>query len=188
MKLPGGARVLWDREALAGVVARLGAEITRAYPGGVLLAGVLGSSIPFLADLLRAVHVPCELDLLGLSSYTSGSNRVQIVKDLDRDIQGRDVLLVEGLVDTGLTLSYLRGELLRRGPGTLGICTLFDRPTRRIVPVDLTFVGFEAPEDLLFGYGLGVQGRYQNLPFVAAGDWAILAVDPDAYVEALYGR
>ncbi|HVA04512.1 MAG TPA: hypoxanthine phosphoribosyltransferase [Acidimicrobiales bacterium] len=184
----GGARILHDRDALARTVARLGEELSAAYPAGVLLVAVLKGSLPFVADLARRVTVPCEVDFLGISTYTEGTGRVRIVKDLDHDVHDRNVVLVEDIVDTGLTCTYILGELRRRGPGSLEVCTLFDRRVRRIVPVMVRFSGFEATDDLLLGYGLDVEGRYRNLPFVAAGDPRTLENDPDAYVAALYGR
>jgi len=185
---PGGARVLHDRQELAQTVARLGAELSRAYPDGVLLVALLKGSVLFVADLARQVTAPCEVDFLAISSYAEGTGRVRIVKDLDQDVHGRHVVLVEDIVDTGLTSTYVLGELRRRGPASLEVCALFDRRTRRIVPVAVRFTGFEASDDLLLGYGLDVAGRYRNLPFVAVGDPRALEEDPDAYVGALYGR
>ena len=182
------ARVLHDRQALARTVDRLGADVSAAYPAGVLLVAVLKGSILFLADLARRLTVPCEVDFLAISSYAQGTGRVRIVKDLDHDVHGRDVVLVEDIVDTGLTCTYVLGELGRRGPASLAVCTLFDRRTRRIVPVPLRFTGLEVADDLLLGFGLDVAGRYRNLPFVAVGDPRALEADPDAYVAALYGR
>jgi hypoxanthine phosphoribosyltransferase len=181
-------RVLHDRRALAEAAERLGREVSAAYPGGVLLVAVLKGSILFLADLARRVTAPCEVDFLAISSYAAGTGRVRIVKDLDGDVHGRDVVLVEDIVDTGLTCTYVLGELGRRGPASLEVCTLFDRRARRIVPVPLRFRGFEVADDLLLGYGLDVMGRYRNLPFVATGDPRALERDPDAHVGALYGR
>jgi hypoxanthine phosphoribosyltransferase len=182
------ARILHDAADLAGAVSRLGAELSQAYPAGVLLVAVLKGSILFVADLARRVTVACEVDFLGISAYAEGTGRVRIVKDLDHDVHGRDVVLVEDIVDTGLTCTYVLGELRRRGPASVEVCTLFDRRARRIVPVDIRFTGFEAPDDLLLGYGLDVAGRYRNLAFVAAGDRQALENDPDAHVEELYGR
>ena len=184
----GGARVLHDRQELAKTVARLGAELSDAYPDGVLLVAVLKGSLPFVADLARRITAPCEVDFLAISTYTEGTGRVRLVKDLDHDVHGRHVVLVEDIVDTGLTCTYILGELGRRGPASLEVCTLFDRRVRRIVPVPVRFSGFEATDDLLLGYGLDVAGRYRNLPFVAAGDPRALDSDPDAHVAALYGR
>jgi hypoxanthine phosphoribosyltransferase len=184
----GEARVLHDRAALERVVTRLGGELSAAYPAGVMLVAVLKGSVLFLADLVRRITVPCEVDFLAISSYARGTGRVRIVKDLDLDVHDRDVVLVEDIVDTGLTCTYVLGELARRGPASLEVCTLFDRRTRRIVPVAVRFSGFEAPDDLLLGYGLDVGGRYRNLPFVAVGDPEVLQARPDAYVGGLYGR
>lgn len=184
----GTAAVLYDRGSLSAAVARLGAALTEAYPDGLLLVAVLKGSVFFLADLVRHVHAPCEVDFLGISSYTPGTGRVRITKDLDRDVAGREVVLVEDVVDTGLTCNYVLGELRRRGPASLEVCTLFDRRGRRIVPVQVRFAGFEASDDLLVGYGLDVEGRYRNLAFVAAGDRRRLERDPDAHVIELYER
>ncbi|MGH9018795.1 MAG: hypoxanthine phosphoribosyltransferase [Acidimicrobiales bacterium] len=188
MTAPPGARILHDGSALAAAAARLGAEISGAYPHGVLCVAVLKGSLFFLADLVRYVTVPCEVDFLGISAYTEGTGRVRIVKDLDHDVHDRDIILVEDIVDTGLTSTYVLGELRRRGPASVEICTLFDRRARRIVPVPVRFAGFEAPDDLLLGYGLDVAGLYRNLRFVAAGDREVLKEDPEAHVQALYGR
>jgi hypoxanthine phosphoribosyltransferase len=182
------ARVLHQPDQIAGAVARLGRALSSAYPDGVLLVAVLKGSILFVADLARRVTVPCEVDFLGISTYTEGTGRVRIVKDLDQDVHGRDVVLVEDIVDTGLTSTYVLGELRRRGPASVEVCTLFDRRTRRIVPVPVRFAGFEAPDELLLGYGLDVAGRYRNLRFVAAGDREALEEDPEAHVQELYGR
>jgi hypoxanthine phosphoribosyltransferase len=180
--------VLHYKQELEDAVARLGSELTRAYPDGVLLVAVLKGSIFFLADVVRWVRVRCEVDFLGISSYAKGTGRVRITKDLDSDVCGQNVVLVEDVVDTGLTCNYVLGELRRRDPASLEVCALFDRRARRIVPVAIRFVGFEAPDDLLLGYGLDVSGRYRNLPFVAAGQARVLENDPDAYVDDLYGR
>lgn len=184
----GDARLLHDREQLASAAARLGAELSEAYPRGMLLVAVLKGSVFFLADLMRQTSVPCQVDFLGISAYTAGTGRVQITKDLDHDVCDRNVVLVEDVVDTGLTCNYVLGELRRRGPASLEVCALFDRRARRIVPVTIRFGGFEVADDLLLGYGLDVAGRYRNLPFVAVGDRRRLEDDPDAYVVELYER
>jgi hypoxanthine phosphoribosyltransferase len=158
------------------------------YPAGVLLVAVLKGGMLFLADLIRRMTVLCEVDFLAISAYTAGTGRVRLLKDLEADVQGRDVLLVQEIVDTGLTCTYVTGELRRRQPASLHVCALFDRRALRIVPLELRFVGFQAPEEFLLGYGLDVDGRYRNLPFVAVGDRLVLAADPDAYVDTLYGR
>ncbi len=188
MTASGQIGVLHGSGEIAGEVGRLGAELSAAYPEGVLLVGVLRGSLYFLADLVRAMGVPCEVEFLAISPYTAGTGRVRIVKDLEVDVAGREVVLVEDIVDTGLTCSYVLGELRRREPASVEVCCLFDRRARRIVPVPIRFVGFEAPDELLLGYGLDVAGRYRNLPFVAVGDRHLLQADPDAYVEGAFGR
>lgn len=184
----GGARVLYGSGELASAAARLGAELSAAYPKGMLLVAVLKGSIFFLADLVRRTQVPCRVDFLGISAYAAGTGRVQITKDLDHDVCDQDVVLVEDVVDTGLTCTYVLGELRRRSPASLEVCALFDRRGRRIVPVEIRFRGFEVADDLLLGYGLDIGGRYRNLPFVAAGDRRRLDIDPDAHVADLYER
>lgn len=184
-----GVRPVHSDAELATAAQRLGSELAAAYPDGLVLVAVLKGSMFFLADLVRRMPVPCHVDFLAISAYVAGTGRVRIVKDLEEDIFGRHVVLVEDVVDTGLTCSYVLGELRRREPASVEICTLFDRRARRIVPVALRFVGFEVTDDLLVGYGLDVAGRYRNLPFVAAvADPRLLESDPDAYVSELYGR
>lgn len=183
-----GARVLISAEQLRSGVARLGAEISSAYADGVVLVAVLKGSVPFLADLVRALTIAPEVDFLGISSYAPDTGRVRLVKDLDIDIAGRHVVLVEDIVDTGLTLTYLLSQLGRRGPRSLEVCTLLDKATRRIVPTPVRFVGFTIGDDFVVGYGLDFAERYRNLELVAAGDLAALRADPDAHVEELFSR
>lgn len=178
--------VVADRRQLQEVVARLAAEISDVYTDGAVLVGVLNGSVVFLADLVRSLRFTPEIDFLALSSFQPGGPRVRLVKDLDTDIGGRHVLVVEDVVDTGLTLTWLLGELGRREPASLSVCTLLDKSARRLVPVPLRFVGLEVPDVYLLGYGLDHQGRYRNLDRLVAGDLHALAGDPDAHVEALY--
>ena len=180
------ARVLHDRADLRAANERLGREISEAHPDGVLLVAVLKGSVIFLADLVRRITVPVEVDFLGISSYAPGSGRVRLTKDLGADVTGRAVVLVEDVVDTGLTLAYLTAHLRSREPASLEVCTLFDKQARRIVPQDLAFVGFAVGDEFLVGYGLDFRGRYRNLDLVAAGDLETLAADADAYVTDLY--
>ena len=154
----------------------------------MLLVAVLKGSVFFLADLVRAVSVEVEVDFLSISSYAPGTGRVRIVKDLDRDLFDRDVVLVEDIVDTGLTLTYLLGELGRRGPRSLEACTLLDKRQRRIVPTPVRYVGFEIGDEFALGYGMDYAERYRNLDHVVAGDIRALLEDPDAHVQDLYGR
>jgi hypoxanthine phosphoribosyltransferase len=126
------------------------------------------------------------IDFLAVSPYAEGTGRVRIVKDLDLDVTGRAVVLVEDVVDTGLTTTYLLGELRRRGARSVDVCALVDKVRRRVVPVPLRWVGFAVEEDYVVGYGLGHAERYRNLPLVAAADLAALRADPDALLEELY--
>ena len=127
-----------------------------------------------------------EIDFLGISSYAPDSGRVRLTKDLGTDLADREVILVEDVVDTGLTLAYLLAQLRARGPAVLEVCTLFDKRARRIVPQPLAYVGFEIGDEFVVGYGLDFRGRYRNLDLVASGDLDALAADPDAYVAELY--
>ncbi len=180
------ARVLIPAEELRAGVRRLGAEISAAYGDGVVLVAVLKGSVLFLADLVRALTVVPHIDFLAISAYAPGTGRVRLVKDLDVDIAGRDVILVEDVVDTGLTLTYLLGELGRRGPRSLEVCALIDKAARRIVPLSVRFTGFTVGDEFVLGYGLDFAQRYRNLNLVAVGDLEALRADPDTYVEALY--
>jgi len=180
------ARILQDADDLRAATERLAREISADHPDGVLLVAVLKGSVLFLADLVRAVSVPVEIDFLGISSYAPDSGRVRLTKDLGTDLKDRDVVLVEDVVDTGLTLAYLLAQLRARGPARLEVCTLFDKQARRIVPQPLRYVGFEIGDEFVVGYGLDFRGRYRNLDLVAAGDLDALAADPDAYVGQLY--
>ncbi len=164
----------------------LARDVRSRQPAELVVVSVLKGSLIFLADLVRAMSGPLAVDFMAVSAYAQGTGRVRLVKDLDTDIHGREVLLVEDLVDTGLTLAYLLGELGRRGPASLAVCALLDKPARRIVPVELDHVGFEVPDEFLVGYGLDYAGRYRNLDFIAAGETAVLAEDPDAYCRQLY--
>ncbi|HEX5268614.1 MAG TPA: hypoxanthine phosphoribosyltransferase [Acidimicrobiales bacterium] len=181
-----GVRVLVPADELRAGVARLGAALSAAYPTGVLLVAVLKGSVWFLADLVRAMTAPPEVDFLAISAYAPDPGRVRIVKDLDQDICGRDVVLVEDIVDTGLTLTYVVGELARRQPASLEVCALLDKSTRRIVPTPVRFVGFEIDDSFVLGYGLDYAGRYRNLPSIVAGDLDALRDDPDAHVPELF--
>ena len=181
------AEILLDADAVAAQVQRMAGEIERDHPGGVVLIGVLKGALLFVADLARAITaVPVELDFIAISRFAPDSGRVKILHDLDTDIGGRDVVLVEDLVDTGLTLAYLLGQLRARSPRTLSACALLDRPARRIVPSELRYRGIELGDQFVLGYGLHTRDLYRNLPFVAVGDRAVVAAEPAAYVAQLY--
>jgi len=162
------------------------AEISGAHTDGVLLVAVLKGSIPFLADMVRAMTVMAEVDFMSISAYAPDTGRVRIVKDLDVDISGRDVVLVEDIVDTGLTLHYLLAELARRRPRSLESCALLDRTSRRIIPTPVHYRAFEIGDEFVLGYGLDFAQRYRSLDRVVVGDLAVLRADPDAYVASLW--
>ena len=155
-------------ETLRARVAELGADITLAYEGTVpVLVTVLKGGAVFLADLVRSIGLPLEVDFLAVSSYGRGGT-VRIVKDLDRDPRGRHLLVVEDIIDTGLTLAYLLAVLAARTPASLRVCTLFDRPVRRIAELPLDFVGFEVGDEYLVGYGLDHDEHYREFRSVFA--------------------
>jgi hypoxanthine phosphoribosyltransferase len=163
--------VLIDSDALRARVAELGDEISAHYAGqDLLLIGVLKGAVFFMADLMRELTIPCEIDFMAISSYgaaTDSSGVVRILKDLDANISGRDVLVVEDIIDSGLTLSYLMRSLKARKPASLEICALLTKPERREIDVPVKFVGFEIPNKFVIGYGLDFAERYRNLPYVA---------------------
>ena len=180
--------MLISAEDLAAGAARVAAEISEVHTDGVVLVAVLKGSVPFLSDLVRALTVIPVIDFMAISAYAPDTGRVRMVKDLDIDITGRDVVLVEDIVDTGLTLHYLLAELGRRQPRSLEACTLLDRTSRRIIPTPVRYRGFEIGDDFVLGYGLDFEQRYRNLDRVVVGDLAVLQEDPDSYVAELYPR
>ena len=154
-----------------------------------MLVGVLKGALIFTADLVRAIDgIPVEVDFISISRFAPDSGRVKILHDLVCDIGGRDVVVVEDMVDTGLTLAYLMGRLGERGPRQLSACTLLDRPTRRIVPHELRYRGVELDDEFVLGYGLHARDLYRNLPFIAVGDREVVSETPDAYVAQLYAE
>jgi hypoxanthine phosphoribosyltransferase len=180
--------VLISAAELAAAAERVAAEISAVHADGVVLVAVLKGSLPFLSDLVRRLTVVPEIDFMAISAYAPASGRVRIVKDLDTDISGRHVVLVEDIVDTGLTLHYLVAELGRRQPRSLEACTLLDRTSRRIIPTPVRYRGFEVGDEFVVGYGLDYEQRYRNLDRVVVADPAVLRDDPDAYVPSLYAR
>lgn len=180
--------LLLGPDELRATVSRLGDELSRTHGDGTVMVAVLKGGAPFLADLVRAVSFHPLVDFLAVSAYPSGGGRVRLVKDLDTDIEGRDVVLVEDVVDSGLSLTYLRGELLRRGPRSLVVCALVDKPGRRLVPVEVDHIGVTTAADYVIGYGLDFAGRYRNLDLLAIADPQVLAGDPDRYVPWAYSR
>ena len=152
-------------------VRELGEEISRDYDGkDLFLVGVLKGAVFFLSDLMRAIEVPCEVDFMAVASYgssTDSSGVVRILKDLDATIEGKDVLIVEDIIDSGLTLSYLLRTLKAREPRSLEVCALLTKPERREVDLPIRYTGFEIPNRFVIGYGLDHAERYRNLPYVA---------------------
>lgn len=168
----GDGPVQITREQVATRVAELGASIREDYRGRELhLICVLNGAFVFMADLMRGIDLPLTVDFLSVSSYgsrTESSGEVKLVKDLDQSLKGRDVLLVEDIVDTGLTMQYLFGYLQGRGPASVKVATLLSKPSRRLVEVQLDYVGFEIEDAFVYGYGLDVAHRYRNMPFVTS--------------------
>jgi hypoxanthine phosphoribosyltransferase len=162
--------VLIDEEALAGRISQLADEVSADYAErDLLLIGVLKGAVFFMADLMRQITVPCEVDFMAISSYggsTDSSGVVRILKDLDINIRDRDVLVVEDIIDSGLTLQYLMRNLRSREPASLEVCALMTKPARREIEVPVRYVGFEIPNRFVIGYGLDFAERYRNLPYV----------------------
>ena len=173
------AEVLLTEEQIAAKVAELGKRISADYAGRELtLVSVLKGSLPFMADLMRQIDLPLRIDLMEVSSYggtsTESSGLVRILKDLSAPIDGRDVLLVEDIIDTGLTLNYLLRYLKGKNPRSIKVCSLLDKPARRLVEIPIDYVGFEIPDAFVVGYGLDFGEVYRNLRFVGV-------LRPEAY-------
>lgn len=168
---PGVERVLFSETEIRDRIREVGAAISEKYRGGeVKLIAVLKGSIFFLTALARAIEIPVKIDFLAISSFSSDTGSpgvVRIAKDLDESIEGEDVLLVEDIVDTGFTARYLMQTLAGRGPNSLGICTLLDRTSRRIVRIPIDFRCFEIPDRFVIGFGLDHKQLYRNLPYIA---------------------
>jgi hypoxanthine phosphoribosyltransferase len=166
----GVQEILIDADTLQRRIRELGEEVSGDYAGrDLLLVGVLKGAVFFMADLMRELTVPCEIDFMAISSYgaaTDSSGVVRILKDLDINIAGRHVLVVEDIIDSGLTLSYLMRSLRARKPASLEVCALLTKPERREIEVEVRYVGFEIPNRFVIGYGLDFAERYRNLPYV----------------------
>jgi hypoxanthine phosphoribosyltransferase len=164
------AEVLLDARTIAAEVAKLGERIARDYAGkDPVFVSLLKGALPFLADLMRQVPIPLSLDFIEVSSYGSGtesSGVVRILKDLAHPIAGRHVLVVEDIIDTGYTLRYVLEHLEQQKPASVKLCTLLDKPARRIVPIQVDYRGIEIPDRFVVGYGLDYNERYRNLPFI----------------------
>ncbi|MBK5239751.1 hypoxanthine phosphoribosyltransferase [Clostridium sp.] len=162
--------VLYNEDQLRDKVRQMGAKISNDYSGKeLILIGVLKGSVVFMADLIRQITIPCKMDFMAVSSYgnsTETSGVVKILKDLDYDIQGKDVLIVEDIIDSGVTLKYLRKYLLARKPSSLEIICMLNKPDRRTVDIDVKYLGYNVPDYFLVGFGLDFAQKYRNLPYV----------------------
>jgi hypoxanthine phosphoribosyltransferase len=163
-------QVFYSEEQLAQVVQRIGAEISRDYAGkDLLMVGILKGSVVFMTDLMRALDIPCSIDFMVVSSYGAGSTSsgiVQIIKDIGQSIEGRDVLLVEDILDSGKTLSYVTRMLKTRNPASIRVCTLLDKPARRKADIQADYKGYDVPDEFIVGYGLDYAEKYRNLPYI----------------------
>lgn len=163
-------RVFFSEEELKNRVNELGRAISEDYAGKEpVFIGVLKGSFVFMADLMRSVDIHCDIDFMAVSSYGSGTattGAVKIIKDITKDIENRDVIIVEDILDSGVTLTYLQNFLMSRSPASISICTLLDKPSRRRAPVVPDYVGFECPDEFIVGYGLDYGERYRNLPYI----------------------
>jgi len=161
-------RMLVSPDEIMDKVEELGAAITRDYQGAdLVLLTVLRGGLIFLADLCRHIDLPLTMDFMAISSYSGGGAAVRITKDLDDAIEDRHVLIIEDIIDTGLTLNYLMGVLRQRKPASIEVCTLLDKDARRIADLNIAYRGFRIPDRFVVGYGLDLGGRFRNLPFVA---------------------
>ncbi len=163
--------ILVSEEALKAKVTELGAQISRDYAGKqLLLVSILKGGVVFMADLMRAVTIPCAIDFMVVSSYggsnTMSTGLVKIIKDLDADLSGKDVLIVEDILDTGITLSNLMPMLKMRNPNSVRLCTILSKPSRRKAEIEPDYLGFEVPDEFVVGYGLDYDEKYRNLPYV----------------------
>ena len=163
-------KVLFDEEQLSNKVRELGKQISKDYKGkDLLVVGVLKGSVVFAADLIKSIDIPCEIDFMPVSSYgnsTESSGVVRILKDLDHSIEGKHVLLVEDIVDSGITLTYLLKYLKARKAESIEIVSLLNKPERRTADLEVKYIGFEVPNEFIVGYGIDYAEKYRNLPFI----------------------
>ncbi|WP_315122350.1 hypoxanthine phosphoribosyltransferase [uncultured Clostridium sp.] len=162
--------ILLDEEQIRSKIKEIGKQISKDYSGkDLLLIGVLKGSVPFMADLIKEIDIPCSIDFMAVSSYGNSSTTsgvVRILKDLDFEIEGKDVLIVEDIIDTGTTLRYLVDYLKGRKPASIEVASLLNKPERRMVEINARYMGFEVPDEFLVGYGLDYAEKYRNLPYV----------------------
>ena len=182
--------VLISAERMQARVAELGAQISRDYEGkNPVIVGVLVGAAVFTADLLRCITIPCFLDFVAISSYgkeSRSSGVVRIIKDLDESVESRHVVIIEDIIDTGLTLNYLLDMMRHRNVASVKVCSMLDKPSRRLTNVEVDYVGFEVPDEFVVGYGLDFAQRYRNLPYVAVLDPTVYA-DPTVPEEPAEG-
>ncbi len=174
--------ILVSQQQLQDKIGELGAQISRDYDGHeLLLVSILKGSVVFMADLMRAITIPCAIDFMVVSSYggsnTTTTGLVKIVKDLDQDLSGKDVLIVEDILDTGVTLSHLMPMLQMRNPRSVKICSILSKPSRRKADIEPDYMGFEVPDEFVVGYGLDYDEKYRNLPYVGV-------LKPEVYTKA----
>ncbi len=173
-------KVLISEAELDKKVKELGKKISEDYKGkNLMMVSVLKGSVVFMADLMRAINIPCEIDFMSVSSYGSGvktSGVVKIIKDLDINLEGQDLLIVEDILDSGLTLSYIKSILLERAPSSISICTLLDKPERRQADIKADYIGFQVPDQFVVGYGLDYDEKYRNMPYIGI-------LKPEVYSE-----
>lgn len=162
--------IMFTKEQIAARIGELAAQLDKEYAGKTpLMVGILKGSVMFYADLLRAMTIPVEMDFMAISSYGAGSKssgEVKLIKDLDRKIEGRDVIIVEDIIDSGYTLSYLKRMLYSRKPSSVKICALLDKYSRRVVPIEADYKGFDCEDEFVVGFGLDYAERYRNLPYI----------------------
>ncbi|MDD2417420.1 MAG: hypoxanthine phosphoribosyltransferase [Oscillospiraceae bacterium] len=172
--------ILFSAEQIAGIVERMGKQISKDYQGkDLIMISVLKGSLIFMADLMRSIDVPCSIDFLSVTSYGSGTSttgEVRILKDLDISLEGKDVLVVEDILDSGMTLSFLLKSLKARYPKSIKLCTLLDKPERRRVNITADYIGVQVPDMFIVGYGLDYAEKYRNLPYIAV-------LKPEIYSE-----
>ena len=183
MKSP---QLLYTRDQIMKRVDELGNELTSKLEEGAVIVGVLKGCLPFMADLVRKIDVPVEIDFLALSTFAPDSGRVRLTRDLDTDITGRQVVLVEDLVDTGLRLNFLLKHLRDRSPSEVRVCAMFDRVERRVRPINFEHVGFELDSSFVVGYGLDYGGQFRNLPELVSVELGDLEKDPIGLGEKIY--
>lgn len=174
--------ILVSQQQLQDKISELGSQISRDYDGHeLLLVSILKGSVVFMADLMRAITIPCAIDFMVVSSYggsnTTTTGLVKIVKDLDQDLSGKDVLIVEDILDTGVTLSHLMPMLQMRNPRSVKICSILSKPSRRKADIEPDYMGFEVPDEFVVGYGLDYDEKYRNLPYVGV-------LKPEVYTKA----